>query len=300
MRKIYNFIFCIILFFLLFSCYSYKVPNDVIRVIEIEDDNLCMMEGVQFKYIDTRMIYWKCRLRIIDQRISGEFGDYGYSQLHKGEFKRLRKIIKNRIEEQRRIGLSEMEGSIEEKEHNYCVLYKEQQNDNPEYDYLECRKELENARETKENFSNLTNEYMIKIFEYDETTDQSKNTGSIYVDKECIKYVSDKENFKKCQEKATDLHNCFNKIENDILQRNIDDKIYCTKMSLEKYPDSLAKYENQNSQSSMLGPKMNKLDIVNLREKTFKECYNGRLQKVSSYRTSLENECKEKYLKNIE
>ncbi len=298
MRKIYK-IFYLVLLFFLFSCHGPIIPNEVIRVIEIEDDNLCMMEGVEFKYQDTRMIYWECRLRIMDQRINGEFDNYGYSQLYKSEFKRLRKIIKNRIKEQKQMAITEINNSIEEKEHNYCVMLKNQNNNDSEYDYFKCRDDLEKLRKGKIDFSNSSNEYIMKIFEYENETETSQASDNLLVNKECIKYVGDKNKLNKCQNAIVEVNKCFTEINDQLVQRNIDDKIYCTKVSLEKYPDSLAKFNNTNSQDFSLGPRMNKIDVLDLREKEFQDCYRTRLQKISSYKDYLEDQCKIKHLKNI-
>lgn len=300
MRKTYKFFYFICLF-LLISCYSSRIPNEVIKVIEIEDDNLCMMEGVEFKYPDTRLTYWECRLRIMDQRISGEFDNYGYSQLYKREFKRLRRIIKNRIKEQRQIALAEINNSLEEKEHNYCIMLKNQYSNNEnQYDYFKCRDDLEKLRKGNSDFSNLSNDYLIKIFEYEDQSETNPQTDTLFIDKECIKYVSDQNSLKKCQGAIIEINKCFATVDDKLLQRNIDDKIYCTKISLEKYPDSLAKFNNEDNKDFSLGPRMNKIDVLNLREKEFQNCYKERLQKISSYKDYLENQCKIEHLKNIE
>ena len=300
MRKIHKLLSFVFLFFL-FSCYSSRIPNEVLRVIEEEDNNLCIMQGVEYKYKNTRKIYWECRLRIINQRISGEFDNYGYSLLYKRDFKRLRRIIKNRIKEEKEIGIAEINNSLEEKEHNYCIMLKNQSTKGSVvvYDYFKCREDLVKLRKGKNDFSDLSNEYLIKIFEYQDE-EAPKESAILFVDKECIKYASDEDKLKKCKEALNEINKCSADIDNKIMQRRIDDKIFCTKMSINKYPDSLSKFDtNSNSNAVSFGPKMNKIDIVDLREKEFKNCYEERTLKISQYKEYLENQCKTNNLKTI-
>jgi len=301
MRKTYKF-FCFGFLLFLISCYGPRIPNEVLRVIEEEDNNLCIMQGVEFESEDTRMIYWKCRLRVMDQRISGEFDDYGYSLLYKRDFKKLRKKIKDRIEREREIGLAQIDSSLEEKEHSYCVMLRDEneQMDVEIYDYFKCRENLAKLRKESSNSANLTNDYMIKVFEYqdEEIPDQS---NTLFVDSECIKYSSNQEKFKKCRDAIRELNKCYANIDNQIMQRRLDDKVYCTKTSINKYPDSLSIFNaDDTTNSTTLGPRMNKMDLVGLREKELKKCYRERTIKMLQYREYLENQCKLNNLKAIE
>ena len=273
------------------------MPNEVIQFIEQEDDNLCMMEGIEFESQDTRMLYWECRLRVINQRISGEFDNYGYSQLYKTDFKRLRKIIKKRIKEQKNIAILEINNSIEEREHNYCIAIRNQiGTEGEEYNYFKCRTDLRNLREKNKNSSDLSNEYLIKFFEYTDT-EATPKSDTTTINKECIKYASNDKKLKQCQKAFSNINKCYEKVDEQLLQRNIDDKIYCTKSSLEKYPDDLVKFNNTSANT--LGPKMDKLNIVELREKEFQKCYNERSKKMAEYRKFLENQCNTENLKKL-
>ncbi len=301
MRKIHKLLSFVFLFFL-FSCYSSRIPTEVLRVIEEEDNNLCIMQGVEFKYKNTRMVYWECRLRIINQRISGEFDNYGYSLLYKRDFKRLRRIIKNRIKEEREIGIAEINNSLEEKEHNYCIMLRNQntQGNVVVYDYFKCREDLVKLRKGNNDFSDLSNEYLIKIFEYQDE-EAPKESSILFVDRECIKYAPNQEKLKKCEEAIDKINKCSADIDNKIMQRRIDDKLFCTKMSINKYPDSLSRFDaNDTSNAIAFGPKMDKIDIVDLREKEFEKCYKDRTLRIPKYKEYLENQCKINNLKIIE
>lgn len=301
MWKMYKLLSFVFLFFLV-SCYSSKIPNEVLRFIEEEDNNLCIMEGVEYQYKDTRMTYWQCRLRVINQRISGEFDNYGYSLMYKRDFKRLRKIIKNRIKREKEIGIAEIKNSLEEKEHNYCIMLKNQNTQDKivVYDYFKCREDLAKLREGNNDFSDLSNEYVIKIFEYQDEEAPQKTTKE-FINRECIQYISDKNKLAKCKEAMKKIDECSSDVENKIMQRTVDDKIFCTKSSISKYPDSLSKFDTNEDQNSMnFGPKMNKIDIVDLREKEYEKCYKERAIKIEEYREYLENQCRINNLKMLD
>ena len=90
MRKLVIFVFLLFLT----SCYGTRLPVEVINVIEEEDNNLCIMQGVQYKYKDTRKTYWQCRLRVMDQRIVGEFDNYQMTRDHVNILRKKEKDLK--------------------------------------------------------------------------------------------------------------------------------------------------------------------------------------------------------------
>lgn len=289
MRKLHK-LFSFIFLFFLFSCYSSRIPTEVLKVIEDEDNNLCNMQGIEFKNKNTKVIYWECRLRVINQRISGEFDNYGYSLLYKREFKRLRRIIKNRIKDEKANILAEINNSLDEKEHNYCLLLKNKYTATESYDYFKCRKELEKIRENNGDFFDLDNDYILEILDF-EDGDSYNEKDTTYIDSDCIKYVKNEEKLSQCLSDTTKRKTCLKDVDNKILQRRIDDRIYCTKISNNKYPDSLSKFADSANIDSF-GPKMNKLDLVDLRTKEFDKCYKERTARVSKYREYLINTCR--------
>lgn len=297
MRKLFNLIF---LSFLLCSCYGSRLSNDIIKKVEEEDNNLCMMQGVQYKNKDTREIYWECRLRVIDQRIAGEFDSYGYSLLYQREFKRLRSLIKKRIKEQRKIDQIEVNTTLEEKEHNYCVMLKDQLTSKIDaYDYFKCRQDIANIRQKSDDYSDQSNEQILKILQpSDESTQSSKTKKIITVEQDCVKYAINTNKLLQCQEAMQKSNQCIKDTSDKLIQRQIDDKVYCTKLSIERYPDSLAKFDN-NTDSISFGPKVEKINIIDLRNKEYSQCLSERDIKFKTYRAFLENECKKENLKLV-
>lgn len=317
MGKLYKFKYFIGLFFL-FSCYSSRIPNDVLKVIEAEDDSLCIMQGVDFNNPNTKIIYWECRLRILNQRINSEFVEYGYSMFYRREFKRLRRIIKNKIKEEKAFAIAEIENSLEEKEHNYCVMLKHQNigNTTTKYDYFKCRESLAQMRENSSNYFDMSNENIVKFYLYDyETITPEEYSKIMNVEKDCVKYVYDLDKLLQCKTALKNISQCKNDIPQKLAQRRMDDKIYCTKKSINKYPDSLAIFNTSDSKDNkdsadtensndtnfnVSGPKVDKLDVVELREKEYTKCISERNARIVSYQKYLESECREENFKKLE
>ena len=297
MRKLFNFVF---VSFLLCSCYSSRLSPETIAAIEEEDNNLCIMQGVQYKDKDTREIYWECRLRVIDQRIAGEFDSYGYSLLYQREFKRLRSLIKKRIKEQRKIDQAEVNTTLEEKEHNYCVMLKGQTTSKIDaYDYFKCRQDISNIRQKTGDYSDQSNEQILKMLQPNIESAQGKKTKKIItIEQDCVKYAINADKLKQCQEAMQKANQCIKDTSDKLIQRQIDDKMYCTRLSIERYPDSLAKFDN-NADIIGFGPKVEKINIIDLRDKEYKECLQQRNIKFETYKAFLENECKKENLRLI-
>ncbi len=298
MRKLFN---LSLVLFLLCSCYGSRLPPEVLKQVEEEDNNLCIMQGVQYKDEDTRKIYWQCRLRVMDQRIAGEFDSYGYSLLYRREFKRLRTLIKKRIKEQEKITQAEVNSTLEKKEHNYCIMLREQSTNKIDaYDYAKCRQDIENIRQKSDNNSDQSNEQILKILQpLDYELITQKKSKNIIIEKECVKYAINANKLKQCQEAMQKANQCIKDTSSKLIQRQIDDKLYCTKSSIEKYPDSLAKFDNTANTVSNFGPKVEKINLIDLRNKEYKQCSVARNTKFKEYTSFLENECKKENLKLV-
>ncbi|HSQ97994.1 MAG TPA: hypothetical protein VLL98_04725 [Rickettsiales bacterium] len=286
MWKLFNLSFAVL--FLMCSCSS-RLPTEFIQKMEEEDNNLCIREGVQYEDEDTREIYWRCRLRVMDQRIADETQDYGYGLLYQRDLKRLRRAIKNRRDKEKELAIAKVKSGQEEKEHNYCILLEQNSTNKVDAnDYFECRKEIASIRQNNKEYLNLDNEHMMQIFQYNDTVKQTKTKT---IEEECVKYATDGKKLKQCQEAMEKANKCIKDRENDLKQRKIDDKIYCTKLSIEKYPDSLSKFDNDSINYSF-GPKVEKIKILELRDNEYNLCIEERNLKFKTYSKFLENECK--------
>ena len=296
--------YLIFLFIFLFSCYSPEIPNEVLREIEMEDDNLCNLEGLNYysKYYKfaerSRDVYWRCRLRIINQRITGEFDTYGYSQLYKNEFKKIRKIIINKLKDEQEKLINNIFNTLEEREHNYCLVLKDQTqlDENNPYTYKDCIQDLKELRKERYGYDNTKNNDQILDEILGEDNEINKDYRIKKVDRECVKYATNEKKLNLCQDIVKKIRSCEEDVFNKIKERRIDDKIFCSKESVKKYPNSLSIYES-NDATNLSGPKINKNELVDLRNKFYEECYDKRVLKIDDYKTYIENQCK---IKNLE
>ena len=285
MRKLYK-LLSIFSFLILISCQSSNMFLQEIQLVEFEDDNLCMMQGLEFKDEDTRTLYWKCRLRVINQRIANQDSTYGYSLLFKGELKKLKKAIQNKIDELNETTLVEIETSIDEKEHQYCVTLR---NNGSDITYFECREELARKRKVDDDLEILNNEEFVdNAYQIEEVITNNQIT---IVDEQCIQYVYDEIKLNQCLIDNQNFIKCMGNINSQLEERRINDKLYCNQVSINRYPDSLFNNQGQNNNDMMVGPSMNKNNIINLRNKEYETCFRQRLIKLQEYREYLENQC---------
>lgn len=285
MRKLYK-LLSIFSFLILISCQSSNMFLQEIQLVEFEDDNLCMMQGLEFKDEDTRILYWKCRLRVINQRIANQEDNYGYSLLFKGELKKLKKAIQNKIDELNETTLVEIETSIDEKEHQYCVTLR---NNGSDMTYFECREELARKRKVDDDLEILNNEEFVdNAYQIEEVITNNQIT---IVDEQCIQYVYDEIKLNQCLIDNQNFIECMGNINSQLEERRINDKLYCNQVSINRYPDSLFNNQGQNNNDMMVGPSMNKNNIINLRNKEYETCFRQRLIKLQEYREYLENQC---------
>lgn len=285
MRKLYK-LLSIFSFLILISCQSSNMFLQEIQLVEFEDDNLCMMQGLEFKDEDTRILYWKCRLRVINQRIANQEDNYGYSLLFKGELKKLKKAIQNKIDELNETTLVEIETSIDEKEHQYCVTLR---NNGSDMTYFECREELARKRKVDDDLEILNNEEFVdNAYQIEEVITNNQIT---IVDEQCIQYVYDEIKLNQCLIDNQNFIKCMGNINSQLEERRINDKLYCNQVSINRYPDSLFNNQGQNNNDMMVGPSMNKNNIINLRNKEYETCFRQRLIKLQEYREYLENQC---------
>lgn len=266
--------------------------------MEEEDNNLCIMEGTQYKDKDSREIYWKCRLRVMDKRIDDESQNYGSGSSYQNELKKLRKSIKDRRDKEKELNISETSNVKDEKEDDYCLMLKSSTNDAVDAnDYYKCKEEADKTKQKNEDYNDQDNQHVLKKFQSIEETKQPQTT--ITINEECTKYIIDSGRLERCQKAMTQMKECKDDKDNKIKQRQIDDKVYCTKSSVEKFPDSLASFTN-NTDTTNFGPKVDKIKIIDLRQKEYDQCIIERNKKLKEYKTFLENECKKENIKLIE
>jgi hypothetical protein len=296
--------FTLLLVLLSIACFPVRFSSRAVHAIEVEDDNLCMAEGIEYDSSETRGIYWVCRLRILDQRIAGNFRKSNYGIFYRRDFERLKDLIINKLVELREEMLSGKDASNEEKEREFCLLSVRKLKD---YEavakkYLECIENSQNNGDTSK-YENVSNEIFLQNFWEEDTTTEiivkSSEDTSGAISGNCVKYATDADKLKKCQKLLSQVDNCTNNLDELTKQRQIDDRLYCHQHSIDQYPESLAKFSTGKTNASALGPRIQKYDLVKLREIELKRCTREREVKFPSYIRFLEEECKAKYLDNL-
>jgi len=282
-------------------------------MIQNEDHNSCITKYTS--YNDENKEYWECRLKVINQRIYNNANNYdGHKTAYKNEILKMRKEIKSNIKEidKRRQKILDYN---EKKEHDYCTLFKTgQEQYSNAYNYYSCRNKIKDLNKNKDNYLDLTNATIFKIFQQNEQTE--KKSKSILIQNECVKYASNVDKLEKCEEALKRIEKCSKEIDLTIQQRKINDSEFCIRDSIEKYPDSLATFENKNDTSIdslnndkvaltsgillMSGPKTSKINLIELRDKAYNDCMRERKKKLDEYNLYLLDQCRIKNLKVLE
>ena len=296
---------------LLVSCRSTRMRGDVFEYIEMEDDNLCKSEGVLFindrnedEYIyeyygfNSNEIYWKCRLRIIDQRIKNTFTTSGDSAMYKTDFLRMRKLIKKKIKEEKRKIKNNISSTQLEYEYNMCLKFVSA--DFGQYDlnkYTECINNLKEKIKIQYLKTVKQKKELYKDLFKNDNDDNSEKKDVIEIADYCVKYVYDKKKLDLCLNVVKEIQLCENNIPQQIEEKTNKDKVFCEFYSAEKYPDELAKFD---SNSKVFEPKMDKVNVARLREREYAKCLEKRELKLSEYQKFLKEECKNKSLEFID
>lgn len=284
MRKFFKFIFIL----LISSCSFQRIPPEVWSQIETEDDNICIADGIQYDSPKTRTTYWQCRIRVVNQRILNQ-ENFGTELLTQGELKKMRKAMVNKLKVESERVRFDIEVDSDEKDHNFCVLKGQKMaKQGQSFDYFKCRDEIlfrkQKSGEIRTDF--LTNDQI-----FDSLIPQNPEKTVIDINGRCIKFISNDTRYKKCLSELVDINSCESNILKQIRSKNLIDEMYCLQRSVQKYPDSLALF-NASDSTAIPGPRIDKFDLIDLRDEEYNSCKNERKTKLSEYKFYLESECK--------
>ena len=278
------------------SCMSERISDSVWKQIEIEDDNICMSAGIDYNSQKNRVTYWRCRIRIIDQRIYNESINSSGS-VRIGDLKRAKRAMNRRIKKESEKIKLDIEIADEEKEHSYCIILGEKMAKiGQSFNYFECRNELDIKKRANSalNLENLSNERIFNLMmakNLEKTDKSNKKNGDRIIESRCVKYITNDEQYQKCLDELEELKECMNGINKKLKARNISDEMYCLNRSIEKYPDTLAVFNAGQDSGMMMGPRIDKFDLIELRDKEYENCKAERSKKLDEYRLFIESEC---------
>ena len=299
----------------------------------MQDHERCLEQGIDHIPRITKELYWKCRLRIVNEKINSNNSVYGKHLLFKGELHKIKKVLKNRVEKAQLETAANYNEFIEEDDHETCVLkgYSISSSVPSELEgYYVCRQELlttrtapapfaeysyedlekevaENAPAKIRTLEEVWKEKREKAAHEDDTFLNNQNSEIYNTAKRtsnliskypmCSIYKIQTENFDLCVKDNDLSQKCYNKIPNQIAKRKLNDQIFCTKQSILQFPDELAVYESTDTSKKddklNTGPKLSKITVLQLREQFIIQCQKQRKSKLLKYAKFLSIECQE-------
>lgn len=124
--------------------------------------------------------------------------------------------------------------------------------------------------------------------------DASKATSLRKQYPECSKHGVKTEKFNLCKSAYNNNRQCVSKIDKEVAEKELEEKINCEKVSMEKYPDSLISYEQESDGADFLsGPKMSRIELREKRQEYTDQCNKDNKSSLEEYKTGLEKECSE-------
>ena len=335
-------------FTLLASC-SINLPSLKIHQIKRQDSAICRSQGFQINNSNSREteIYWKCRLNLIQDRIIEDSITNDKAIRYNNMIEKIQKEIIENLNKAKEETLGQLDDDFNINDHNKCLIagYTNKSN-NPRKvnDYYRCRENLilsrnptdprivdtfkfktqksQNILQDKEKFE----KYITRLFQKNSRGDQdAKNLiKAIAQYPQCANENYRTEKFKLCiraQEKAEE---CVNKIEEQKIIKQLNDRIFCQKQAYVQFPDELAiddieKIKNQeklrknNLLLGYLDPKLElekqqveqqkeqiiqnnakiytKLELLRIRESFIEKCNQLMVKKINNYIDSLSKNC---------
>ena len=216
------------------------MQDERVRIMERQDHEACQAEGASYNPELTREIYWKCRLAEVNRRMRENNSKYGYTLLEKGELKKVKLIMENRVERASNAVLLTLDPDPDVRDNDYCVIqgYSATSIDEKILEaYYNCRRELVIARTVPEPFGKYSYELLEEeardipklrnlkdvILENERTYDNKKDSPidiktsvmvaetSELVNKypTCAVYNVNSAKFKECVKKEEESSNCF-------------------------------------------------------------------------------------------
>jgi uncharacterized protein YerC len=182
----------------------------------------------------------------------------------------------------------EIEITEDEKDHNRCILLGQKTNrTKDDFNYFKCRnEELKKRKDLTIQTKPLTNEEVFKSIE----AENGASTKTIKIDNACVKYISNEKKYNNCIKKNDTKLSCKSMLIKNLKNRNIADEMYCLNRSVEKYPDSLALF-SADTGANTFGPKIDKFDLIDLRDAEYNSCKVERKKKLAEYKFYLDSEC---------
>lgn len=122
-------------------------------------------------------------------------------------------------------------------------------------------------------------------------TDASKKTSLRKKYPKCSKYGVKTSKFSFCKKAYDNNRQCTNSIDEKTTQKSLEDKINCEKTSMEKYPDTLISYKDDEDVGFVSGPKMSRIELKEKRQEYIQQCSEKNKVDMEEYKANLKKEC---------
>ena len=311
MRKLGNKFFLFFAFVLLFISFAraeYIDKSEVLR-IDNKDHEECI-EKVNMHSNDALELYWNCRVDLINSYIENVKTSSEFSTDYKKELQFIKKIILYRREE----ALDKVYQERYNKRYVQTVFL-----DDKDWYYFDLINEkfsteiiyVQQLRESKSRKQKI---------------EEDKQKDKLQRESVCYKYKNNLKLYNKCLESLRLSAVCLDTLEESVLEKELEYKFECKKAANEKYPDTLVLYNREYERLNNIkkdeyvvdrendkkidnrkkelnkvisGPKLSKIQILNLRKTEEKNCFADKSRDLNVFRGVLIDQC-EKVKEDIE
>jgi len=265
---------------------SFSCAKDNILDPEAEDHIFCLSEVAQVgqKEISNKA-YWKCRFEVAKRKGSNLGRN---SQV----------IIDNlrlRLDMATNENYAKEEITEEAYDHKVCLnrgFVSDIEDEKELEDYYKCRMQV--SRDRSVNIPFEYGSYDSPEFldsDNDIESYMSKRTLQLDSFNFCHKYIKSQITFGNCVNTYLSYEQCLVDAPNQIVNREIDNIVFCKKESIEQFPDEMALYKED---SNYAGPKFSKKETDELRDAFYKKCLEDRDDKSIDYTLEVIENCESK------
>lgn len=294
--------FTFVLFLTNFAAAEYIDKSEVLR-LDNNDHEVCINK-VNMSNADALELYWSCRVSLINDYISNVKNDSKYSSDYQKELLNMKRVIMYRKEEamdkiyQERYNKRYVQTVfLRDSDWYYFDLINEKFS--TEIIYVQQLRERKNKKKEIENNKKI-----------DKTRRESV----------CYRHKNNIKDYNMCLESLRLSDVCLDTLEESVSEKELEYRFNCKVAANEKYPDTLIFYNNEYERlnnikkdkyvidrendkkisdrkkeldNTISGPKLSKVQILELRKKEEKDCFNDKIMDLNLFRSILSEQCEE-------
>ena len=300
-------------FFVSSNTFAYLIPEEQVRELETQDNEICLSRGTNYKSEFGIALYWDCRKQLIEERIRRSRKQKGENKFYTKELKRIKKVINNVTERLQSEFNTKLDYYRDEP-----IEYKIKLNGADKYYYnlltflnydyplldVNSKREIEEIVRTR-----------AELKEYKKEDNIRKNLEKF---PQCIKFNVKSKEFEECISFYLAVEDCKRIVIEKMESRDIENKFNCKKQAAEKYPDHMALYNSEYLElknekidlynidrekeakrerrlaelnTLMSGPRLSKTQLIDLRKFEEKKCLMDKELENNLFKLTIGNEC---------